>query len=297
MKKSKSLSLGEIIILIILTIFSICSLYPFLNLYIYAFNDGLDSIKGNLFLWPRKFTLDNIISALAYKKVINGVYITILRTLIGTVTHIICISSLGYAMTKRHIIGYKLISNYFFVVFMFSGGFIPYYLLLKEIHLINTFWVYIIPGLYSYWNMIIFRSYFDSMPQSIEESAKVDGASYLKIYFHLIIPLARPVFAAITLFTAVGHWNDWFAGAFYVKTSALRPLQTVLQMMINESVSLEQMAQNSISGSTLTEYAQKITPASIKQAVFVITVTPIVMIYPFMQKYFAKGIMLGAVKG
>lgn len=288
---------AHVLIILALILFCITCLYPFWNMYVYAFNEGKDAMKGNLYFWPRKFTLENIQSALQYRRVSNGFKISILRTVIGTVTHILVTSLMAYAMGKRQIPGHKFFSTYFFIPFLFSGGLIPGYILLQELHLLNTFWVYIVPGLFSYWDMIIFRSYFDSLPQGLEESAQIDGAGVFTIFFKVVFPISKPVFAAESLFCAVGHWNDWFSGAFYVKNPNLWPLQTILQQMINSEQSIAAIAQMSGTGSVLKDSMNQVTLDSMKKATFVITVTPIILIYPFLQKYFVKGIMVGAIKG
>jgi putative aldouronate transport system permease protein len=178
---------------------------------------------------------------------------------------------------------------------MFSGGMIPYFLTIKTLGLYDNFWVYIIPALYSYWYMILFRSFFDTIPASIEESAWMDGASPMTVFFRLIIPMSTPVFAAVALFIGVGHWNDWFVGAFYIKTPALVPLQTLLRSLLQEVNMMDKMGE--LSGSFFKTITKDITPYSVRSAIVVITVTPIIMIYPFMQRFMVKGIMLGAVKG
>lgn len=278
-----------LILCIILALLTFTFIYPFWNMYVYAFSDGLDAAKGSLYFWPRKFTFDNLIVALRYEGVLNGAWISLAITVSGTLFSMVAISTWAYAMTKRHLPGYALYSTFFFVPFLFSGGSIAHYLLLKEIGLIDTFWVFILPGAYSYYTMIIFRSYFDTIPASIEESAELDGAGHFTIFFRLIVPISKPTFAALTLFKAVGLWSDWYAGMFYVKNPKLVPLQTILQRLLNQ---LKLVVQP---GGTIDP--DKITPQVIRLAIVVITVTPIIMIYPMLQKYFVKGIMIGSVKG
>ena len=221
--------------------------------------------------------------------------ISVLRTLVGILASVTCVSTLAFAMTKRHLPGYKFFSSYFFITFMFSGGLIPTFLTIKELGLFNTFWVYIFPVLYSYWFMVLFRSFFDTIPKSIEESAWMDGATPFSVFVKLIFPMSTPVFAAITLFSGVQHWNDWFTGLFYVKSKDLRPLQTVLQMLMSKVNMLERIAETGMDMSE-TDFSD-VTPLAVRSAIVVITVTPIIMIYPFLQRYMVKGIMIGAVKG
>ena len=165
----------------------------------------------------------------------------------------------------------------------------------KVFGLFNSFWVYIFPVLYSYWFMVLFRSFFDSIPKSIEESAWMDGATPFQVFFKLIFPMSTPVFAAITLFIGVQHWNDWFTGLFFVKSKDLRPLQTILQLLMSKVNMLERIAETGVDMSQ-TDLGG-VTPLAVRSAIVVMTVTPIIMIYPFLQRYMVKGIMLGAVKG
>lgn len=292
----KRISLLEVINVLLLLLVCVSCLYPFWNIYIYAFNNGQDSIVGGpLYFLPRKPTFDNFLLAFRQEDIVQATKISLLRTLVGILTSVTAVSTLAFAMTKRHLPGYKFLSSYFFITFMFSGGLIPSFLTIKEFGLFNSFWVYIIPALYSYWYMVLFRSFFDTIPKSVEESAWMDGATPFTVFTRLVFPMSTPVFAAITLFIGVEHWNDWFTGLFFVKTQALRPLQTVLQMLMSKVNMLQRIAET---GMDLNQQALgEVTPLAVRSAIVVITVTPIIMIYPFLQRYMVKGIMLGAVKG
>jgi putative aldouronate transport system permease protein len=187
----------------------------------------------------------------------------------------------------------------FFITMLFGGGLIPYYLQLLKVGLINSFWVYIIPGLFSVWNMIVMKTSFKSnIPESLIESVKIDGAGYFRVYFSLVIPLSIPLLAALSLFTAVGHWNDWFAGAFFVDDPKLQPLQTYLQRVLS---SVE--ARNMINDKQLTTIRSAkmynpdaITTRSVRMATIMVATAPILIVYPFLQKYFVKGVMIGSIK-
>jgi putative aldouronate transport system permease protein len=292
----KKFDLTEILLTLILGALALVCLYPFFSVYIYAFNDGIDSMKAPLFFWPRKFTFNNIKVAFMEDFVLNAIFISVARTVLGTFLHVLFTSALGYAMMMRKIPGYKFFSYFFFITFLFSGGFIPSYLLLKELHLLNTFWVLILPGMISYWYMIIFRSFFDSIPKSLIESVEIDGGSYFTIFFRIFLPLSRPVYAAVSLFIAVNFWNEWFAGLFYIQKDSLRPLQAVLINLMQRADMMSKMMEQG-SGSLNASMNAGITPYSIRVAIVVISVTPIIMIYPFLQKHFAKGLMIGSVKG
>ncbi|MCL2707644.1 MAG: carbohydrate ABC transporter permease [Defluviitaleaceae bacterium] len=298
LKNMHRVKVWEIINIVLLSLFAFVCLYPFWNMYVAALNEGTDAAKGGLYFWPRKFTFENIYMAFVRPGIVQALFVSFAKTITGTVTTLFCTSSLAYVMTKRQMPGTRFLSNFLFLTFIIPGSFIATYLLMNELGLTDTFWIFIIPGLYGYWNMIIFRAQFTStIHPEIEESARMDGASYIKIYFLLIIPLAKPVFAALGLFAAVGHWNDWTTGFFYMRGNrALVPLPTLLQEMINE-MNLRQNAMR-LSGGIMADDPvwRRITPSSVRLAVTVISVTPIIMVYPFLQKHFVKGIMVGSVK-
>lgn len=294
-KKKHNASTFDIINISILVLFSIAAFYPFYNVYVYAFNDGSDSLKGLLYLWPRKFSVQNFVLAFTQKGIYTSILVSVARTVIGTVLTLVCTSSFAYAMTKRRMPGYKFVSVYIFITYLFGGGFVPYFLTVRELGLYNTFWIFILPGIYSFWNMIIFRSFFATLPNGIEEAAKIDGASYMRVFRSIIIPLSKPVYAAIALLTAIGLWNDYFTGMFFVSaTSPLVPLQTLLQRLMTE---VEILSTSIFKGGNMEKLMSNITPYSVRLAVVVISVTPIILVYPFLQKYIIKGVTIGAIKG
>ena len=293
-RKKRFVGVPYLILVLCFVLLTIVFVYPFYNIYVYAFNQGVNSYAAPLYLYPRIPTLENFSMALKLPNVGSAFLVSISRVIAGTLSSITCTSLLAYAMSKRFLAFYKLFSTYFFITFLFGGGAIAYYLLLREIKLLNSFLVFIVPGLFGYWNMVIFRSFFDGIPASIEESAEIDGAAPFTIFFKLLVPMSKPVIAALSLFVAVNHWNDWYAGEYFVKNPALKPLQTRLQDMLSQ---LNVTNELSRMGALASDYVAKITPASVRMAVVVITVTPIIAIYPMLQKYFVKGITLGAVKG
>jgi putative aldouronate transport system permease protein len=281
-------------VIVLLFVCFIC-IYPFWNIYIYAFNEGSDSMLGALYFLPRKPTLANFALAFRQQDIARATQISVMRTAVGILVTISCVSLAGFAMSKRNLLGYKFLSSYLFITFMFSGGLIPLFLTIRELGLFNSFWVYIFPSMFGYWYMVLFRSFFDQLPKSVEESAWIDGASPFTVFTRLVFPMSTPVFAAITLFVGVQHWNDWFVGLFFVRSASLRPLQTMLQMLISKVDMLDRIAE---SGVGMNEASlSSVTPLAVRSAIVVITVTPIIMIYPFLQRYMVKGIMIGAVKG
>ena len=183
--------------------------YTILECSSISFNNGIDALKGGITFWPREFTLDNYRFVFKDKRLISGFIISVLRTGIGTAGAILCTSIFAYGMSKKELIGRKIYMGMAVFTMYFSGGLIPSYLLIRDLGLVNSFWVMVIPGLISTWNMIVFRTFFKSLPPGLEESAKIDGCTNWGVFFRIVFPLSGPVLATIALFTAVYHWNDW----------------------------------------------------------------------------------------
>jgi putative aldouronate transport system permease protein len=183
----------------------------------------------------------------------------------------------------------------------FSGGLIPQFFLFLSLGLHNNFWVYVIPGMVNVFNMIILRTYFQGIPEALEESARIDGANYWTVFFRIILPVSTPVIAAIALFIGVGHWNSWFDAAMFVDDQKLKPMQTILLQIINEARFAERIAAQSGAGATIDMgnigKGKEVNVRSLTMATMIVTIIPIVMVYPFLQKYFIKGIMIGSLKG
>ncbi len=236
------------------------------------------------------------VAAFSIDNIVNAIGVSVLRLVTGTTLAVLVTSMLGFAMMMRRVVGYKFFSYFFFITFLFSGGFIPFYLLLKEIQILNTFWALILPGMISYWYMILFRSFFDSIPSSIMDSVEVDGASYFTIFFRVYMPISKPVFAAVGLFVAIFMWNDWFAGEFYIMNENLKPLQTILRTLMRRASLLDELMDKG-GGSLAANMEAGLTPYAIRVAIVVISVTPIILVYPFLQKHFVKGLMIGSIKG
>ncbi|MBE9914936.1 carbohydrate ABC transporter permease [Paenibacillus donghaensis] len=270
---------------------------PTINVLALSLNVGTDAAKGGIYFWPRQFTLDNFKEVFKQSNIVNAFLISIFRTVLGTVLSVILTAMAAYALKSKTLPGQKQLTFFVFFTMLFSGGLIPYYILLKQLHLTNSIWVYVIPVLYSVWNMMIMRSFFEQTPDGLEEAARIDGCGDLAIFFRIILPTSKPVIATISLFNAVGHWNDWFTGSFYVRNQSIKPLSTVLQEMLTKQQALSDTLMNA-TGSMQMQMLDKIqvTGTSLKMATIIIVVTPIVIVYPFLQKYFAKGVMIGSMK-
>ena len=269
------------------------SLYPIWYVFVNSFNDANDAMMGGIYWWPRIFSLENYKAVFRDATVYRAYTITIARTVIGTVSSVLFTAMVSYGMSKPYLLlrkTYLLIGT---VTLFFGGGLIPYFLVLKTLGLLNNFLVYIIPALFSFFNLLIFMSFFRELPAAMEESARIDGASDIRIFVSIIFPLSMPVIATIALFNGVHHWNDYFSGVMFMTNRPdLEPIQTYLYRVIAQT-----SAQDIRSAAGAEVVSKNLTTSTaVKLATMVITTVPIVCVYPFLQKYFIKGMLLGAVK-
>lgn len=285
------------VIYLLITLLCLSIVLPFLNILALSFNAGKDAERGGIYFWPRVWSIQNFKEVFASSNIVTAFGISLFRTVVGTVGSVFLTAMGAYALKSRTMPGVRFFTLLIFFTMLFSGGMIPYYMLLKSLHLTNTIWVYIIPSLYSAWNLIIMRTFFQQIHPSLEESARMDGYNDFAIFMRIILPLSKPVIAVIALFNAVGHWNDWFTGAFYVRSAKLRPLSTLLQEMLTRA---EAMRSKLESAAGMNQYdaleKMQVTGDSMKMATIIIVVAPIIIIYPFIQKYFAQGVMIGSIK-
>ena len=271
-------------------------LLPCLNVLALSFNDGKDAARGGVYFWPRVWTLQNYREVFQDGSIINAYKITIARTVIGTLMSLIVTSFAAFALNQTELPGRKIITFLITFTMLFGGGTIPTYIQYNELGLLDTFWVYVIPSLVSVTYLIMMRSFFDGLPYALQEAAKLDGCGYFGIFFRIMLPLSKPVLAVVGLYTAVNHWNDWFAGAFYMTSDKLWPVQTVLQQMLSRAMSASTQQVDNVSAA-IAASKSAVTTDSLKMAAVVITTVPILCVYPFVQKYFAKGTLIGAIKG
>lgn len=299
MRLTKGDKMLQIFIYGTLALMAAVMLYPFWNSMVISFNTGRDTALGGLTLWPRAFTLDNYRVVFKDDRLVQSFSISVLRTVIGTVTSIFVTALLGYGMSKKILVGRKYYMVFFVVTMFFSGGLIPSFILVRNLGLMNSFWVMIIPGLISVYNMIVFRTFFSALPDGLEESAKIDGCSNYGIFFKIIVPISGPVIATLSLFIAVGHWNDWFTAAIYISKQHLLPIQTLLKQIMNSNIMTDQMMQAGGGNAIALEHVSKgksVTPKSLTMATMMVATIPIILTYPFVQKYFVKGVLIGSMK-
>lgn len=284
---------------VFMALLSIVMLYPVLYVVVLSLNEGTDSMKGGVWLWPRAFTWFNYQYVLSNGLMQNAYMITIGRTLLGTVFGLLVNALAAYALSERNIPYKRAMMVFVLIPMLFNGGLVPYYLQLRQLGLLNNFLVFVIPSLVSVWNIFVMKRFFQDIPDSLRESASIDGATHMQVLFRIILPLSLPMLASLGLFTAVWHWNDWFSGAFYVQSNNLMPVQTYLQKLLTTD-SLSMMKSGNVMNveSAFREsQSTRMTTSSAKMAAVMVGTLPILMVYPFLQKYFIKGMLTGSVKG
>lgn len=274
--------------------FVIITLYPVLNTLAVSFNDGTDALRGGIYLWPRKWSLQNYSTVLQKDNLITGAYISVARTVLGTVFGLAANALLAFIVSRKKFLFKSQLSLFWVITMYVNGGMIPVFLVYKGLGLTNSFWVYVIPGMLGAFNMLVMRTYMLGISDSLEESAQLDGAGYMTIFIKIISPLCKPVYATVALFIAVGQWNSWFDAMLYNRmsdqyTTMQYELMKLLSSVTNQGATAETM-QNAV------EAAGAVTPTSIRAAATIITMLPIVCLYPFLQRYFVAGLTIGGVK-
>lgn len=275
-------------------------IYPFINATAISFNDADDTARGGVTFFPRVPTVKNYELIFKNDAIINAYMVTIARTVIGTVAGLFFTGIFSFALAHRNLMGRKFYTIFCLIPMYFSGGLIPIYFVVRWLGLVNSFWVYIIPNLMNLWNMILMRTYFQSIPPALEESARMDGASWMKVFMRIIVPISTPIVATIALYIGVFHWNSWFDAAIYITRQEKKPMQSILLSVISEAKFAERLAETSAGASadmTALNKMQKVNVRSISMATMLITILPIITMYPFLQRYFIKGVMIGSLKG
>ncbi len=276
---------------IFMALFVIVTLYPVINTLAVSLNDGLDAVRGGIYLWPRKFTFKNYSTVFARQNLKTGAIVSVLRTVIGTLTALVANSLLAFVLSRKRFLFKKQLSLFWVITMYVNGGLIPTFLLFKALHLTGTFWVYIVPGMVSAFNVLVIRTYMLGIPESLEESAQLDGAGYMTIFAKIISPLCKPVYATVALFVAVGQWNSWFDAMLYNRmedkyTTLQYELMKLLSSVMNQTGSVEANKHST----------DAVTPTSVRAAATIVTMLPIVCLYPFLQRYFVTGMTIGGVK-
>lgn len=275
-------------------LFAVVCLYPFIYVLALSFNDGVDAQRGGIYFWPRKFTFENYITVFKDDGILNAYAITLYRVVVGTISSVLLTAAAAYAMSRKSLPFKKFFNWLILLPMYFSGGLIPTYIIISGIGLQDNLLVYVIPSLYATFNIILVRTYMKGLPEALHESAVLDGANEFIIFVRLYLPLSMPVIATISLFIAVGHWNDWYTATIYTSTKELWPASTLLQNILTSSE-----ISSYVNTKFFTQQMNRrpvVTPEALKMAMLIVTTVPIVLVYPFVQKYFVQGMMIGSLK-
>jgi putative aldouronate transport system permease protein len=286
----------NIINLIILGTLTIVVVYPLYFVVIASFSDPNMVSSGQVFLYPKGFSLEGYQRVMANKDIWTGYRNTIFYSVLGTLINLAVTIPASYALSRRDMIGRNLIMAFFTVTMFFSGGLIPIYLVVRNLRMTNTYWALVIPGALSVYNLIVARTYMqNNIPLELQESAKIDGCSNTWLFMRIVLPLSSPIIAVMALFYGVNHWNQYFNALIYISNKDLKPLSLVLRDILLQSA---YMASTSVSSVDVeTQAIQAKIAEIVKYCVIIVSSVPILAVYPFLQKYFTKGIMLGAIKG
>lgn len=295
-KQTNADRLYDIVILILISLLLLIILYPLWFVIIASVSDSSEVMKGNVIFWPKEFSFEAYEKVLQDPKIVTGYCNTIFYTVAGTLLNLVGTIAIAYPLSRRDFVGRKVISIVLTFTMFFNGGLIPTYLVYKEINLINTPWVMIIPGMVNVYNMIVMRSFFESLPYEMHEAAFIDGCGNIKIITKIVLPLSLPIIAVMIIFYGVMHWNEYFSALVYISDQKLKPLQLILRDILITSTS--RVSSMMSGGAANTGEMDRIrTAESIKYAVAVVSTVPVLCLYPFLQKHFSKGVMIGAIKG
>ncbi|MBB6734798.1 carbohydrate ABC transporter permease [Cohnella zeiphila] len=294
MTPSRSRPFSEVvyvsIVYAVLTGAGILCLFPFLNVLAKSLSANWAIVSGKVGLWPIDLNLKNIGFVIGDDMFQRGFLISVSLTVVGTLASVVMTAVSAYPLSKKHLPGIKFVLLLYIFTMLFNGGLVPNYLLIKNLGLMNNLLSLVLPALISVFNLLLMKNYYESLPESLEESAKLDGASNLRIVLRLIIPLSAPVFATISLFYAVSFWSDWFHPMLYLNDPALKPLQLYMRDVVLQASDENLLNQDN-------DLLLNASPEGIRNATIIVSTIPILLVYPFLQKYFIKGILIGSVKG
>ena len=277
-----------------LALLGLATFYPFWYVLVASLNTGRDFMRGGVWLFPREFTIENYTLAFQDKQIFQSLEISVFTTVTCVLVGLFFTALVAYAMSVKTLPGRQFFNFFWYFTTIFGGGMIPYYMVLRTLGLTKSIWLYILPSIYSFYNFILLRTNFTAIPYELRESAQIDGASDMRIFVQIYLPIAKPILATIALFIGVGRWNDWFTGAYYQSRVQLYPAATLLQKILAEATATQSIKEGQESArQSLNSY----TSQSLQMAFVMILTMPIVVIYPFLQKYFVKGAMVGSVKG
>ena len=297
LRRSPAECIMDVVNVVFLTLIMLICVFPFYYLFINTISDNSLSARGLILLYPRGIHFENYVQVFKISGIMQAVLISLARTLLGTACSVAASAFLGYLLSKQNMLGHKIVYRFIIISMYFNAGIIPWYMNMMNLHLLNNFWVYIIPYIVVPYNIILIKTYMEGISPSLEDAAQIDGAGYMIRFSRIVLPVCTPILATTAIFSAVGQWNSFQDTLFLVSKPELYTLQFLLYRYMNEADALASIIKSSGSSEMLTNLTITQTPISIKMTVSMVVVLPILMVYPYFQRFFIKGIMIGAVKG
>lgn len=281
------------IVRICLILLCVVTIYPFWYVFIYSISNGSAASSQQLIFLPVEVTMENYRSVFQNDRIVLAFFVSVARTVLGTLLHLIVTGMAAYALSKRDLVGRKWMIPFFVIPMYFSAGTLPYYVTITKLHLTNNFLVYILPTAYGVFNMLLMKVFFEQLPNSLEEAARIDGAGEVQVFTQIVLPSCKPILATVAMYIGVDQWNSWFDTLLFISNKKLETLQSLLYKIILESqaTTIEQIMRMAQTGGS------SVTAEAIKMTTVIVATIPIICVYPFLQKYFVKGMMIGAVKG
>ena len=299
MKKKESISRKVFLLfnLIFMLMVIVVMTFPYINVAAKAFNDGADTAMGGITIFPRIFTWENFRTVVMDKAFPRAAIVSVARVIFGTLLALVVQLMAAYVFTNKELIGRGPLLMFFMIPMYFGGGLIPTYLLYSKLGLLNNFLLYIVPGCFSLYNMVIIRSFMNGLPDGLKEAARLDGANEVTILARIIVPISKPIIATIALWAAVGYWSDWTTTMYFFTKKNMFTLQYVLAQILKETQKIQELIRKAaMEGEALGVSDFNVTTESVRCAQLIVTTVPIVIVYPFLQKYFISGVMVGAIK-
>ena len=297
LRRSPAECVMDVVNVVFLTLVMLICVFPFYYLFINTISDNNLSNRGLILLYPRGIHFENYVQVFKISGIMQATLISLARTVLGTACSVAASAFLGYLLSKQNMLGHKIVYRFIIITMYFNAGIIPWYMNMMNLHLLNNFWVYIIPYIVVPYNIILIKTYMEGISPSLEDAAQIDGAGYMVRFSRIVLPVCTPILATTAIFSAVGQWNSFQDTLFLVSKPELYTLQFLLYRYMNEADALASIIKSAGSSEMLTNLTITQTPTSIKMTVSMIVVLPILMVYPYFQRFFIKGIMIGAVKG
>ena len=297
LRRSPAECVMDVVNVVFLTLVMLICVFPFYYLFINTISDHNLSARGLILLYPRGIHFENYVQVFKISGIMQATLISLARTVLGTACSVAASAFLGYLLSKQNMLGHKIVYRFIIITMYFNAGIIPWYMNMMNLHLLNNFWVYIIPYIVVPYNIILIKTYMEGISPSLEDAAQIDGAGYMVRFSRIVLPVCTPILATTAIFSAVGQWNSFQDTLFLVSKPELYTLQFLLYRYMNEADALASIIKSAGSSEMLTNLTITQTPTSIKMTVSMIVVLPILMVYPYFQRFFIKGIMIGAVKG